>query len=87
MDCNGQIEARRQTALLDEGLALLGHEILTPIVVESDLANGTESDPLGGIVKVALNQSQLLTPAGIVVHRRRVESHHRVAHLRLGLSQ
>ena len=81
---NWQIEPYGQTALLDKGLTLLRLEILTPIVVQPYLANGTKLHSRRWRGKIVLHAVQLLTPTGIVVHRRRMQAHHRIAITRLG---
>jgi hypothetical protein len=76
---NGQIQASRQTTLLNKSLTLLGDKLLTPIVVQTNLSHGAEVQPLGWSSQILLYQRQLLAPTSILVHRRRMQAHHRTA--------
>jgi hypothetical protein len=79
----GQIEPCRQTTLLHKRLALLGDPLLTPIVVKTYLTHGAELHAPRRLREVMLHQSQLLTPARVIVHRCRVQTHHSTALARL----
>lgn len=80
VDGHGQAVLQRQVDLPPEGLRLLCPEIPAPVEVETDLAHGAERrNPFGRGLQEAFDRRQLLPPAGIAVHRRRVKPHHRNA--------
>ena len=79
---------QREVDLTAERLGLLFPEIAAPVKVQPDFAHGAEPrDSLGRRPEVIFDQLQLLPPAGIVVHRSRVQSHHRHAPLRMAAAK
>ena len=79
---------QRKLDLAAEDLGLLPVKIAAPVEVEPDLAHGAEpGDPLGGSLQVSFDPRQLLAPAGVVVDRRGVQSHHRDALLRMAAAK
>ena len=71
---------QRKVDLAAEGFGLLFPEVAAPVEVQPDFAHGAEPrDSLGRRPEVTFDQSEFVAPAGIVVHRRGVQAHHRDA--------
>ena len=79
---------QREVDLAAERFGLIVPEIAAPVEVQPDLAYGAESfDPFGRRLQVAFRQDEFLLPAGIVVYRGGVQSHHRDAPLRMAAAK
>ena len=79
---------QRKVDLAAEGFGLLFPEVAAPVEVQPDFAHGAEPrDSLGRRPEVTFDQSEFVAPAGIVVHRRGVQAHHRDAPLRVAAAK
>ena len=87
MNGYGQIQLSRQTQLRHKRFALILNVILTPIVVQTDLTHSHKTRPLGRLSQERLDLGQLLSPRRIFIHRRWVQTHHRIAIRRIGTRQ
>ena len=79
VDGNRQIALQRQPALSAERLDLLVAERCGPVEIQTDLAHPDETDSGRRVFQQSRRLVQLLAPTGIVVQRRRVQTHHRQA--------